>query len=140
MADPQAAEQAHVAIWDRLDAIANVNTYDAEVPKTPPLDEDGRVHAYAVLYMGPGGWRGTTLGDRPRQLAGSGQVTCVGGDPQRALWCVGRIRAALPGLVTVGGREYRLRLREGDPGPVRRDDDVTPVRHYVPLEFSIFIP
>lgn len=140
MADPQAAEQAHAAIWTRFDGIAGVNTYDGEVPKTPPLDPDGRVHAYAVLYMGPGAWRSTTLGDKARQLAGTGQVTCVGGDPQRALWCVGRIRAGLPGLVSIGGREYRLRLRDDDPGSVRRDDEVTPPRHWVPIELSIFVP
>lgn len=140
MASVQAPEQAHAQVWARLDGIGGINAYDGEVPTTPPKDPDGRVHAYVVLWMGAGAWRGTTLGDKPGQLCGTGQVTCVGGDVQRALWCVGKVREGLPGLVTIDGRQYRIRLRQDDPGPVRVDLDVTPNRFYLPLEFSIFIP
>lgn len=129
-------------VWDLIDAVTNVNTYDAEIINAdgstePPKDADGRVHAYAVYYPGPG-WAHALLGcGGTDSLDWSFQVTCVGGDRTRALWCVGKIRAALAGkTITVGGQ--KLTIREvGDPGPVRRDDDVTPPRHHVPILFAV---
>lgn len=130
----------HDAVWAVLDAVTNVNTYDGEVPKTPPLDPDGRVHAYAVLYATPGNLHTTNLTGVQSALLGGFQVTCVGGNPTRALWCVDKVRTAMATTVTIDGRAYPIRAREEDPGSVRRDDDVSPPRHWVPVEFQVFAP
>lgn len=140
-----AREVALVAdpVWSLIDAIANVNTYDAEIvnedrdPITPPLDPDGRVHAYAVYYPSPGLARAVTLDADPDVLDFPFQVTCVGGDRGRALWCINQVRQALTGKwVTVAGQELQIR-EDLNPGPVRRDDNVSPPRHYFPLQFVI---
>jgi hypothetical protein len=138
MADSQ---DVHDLVWDLLDAVPVVNAYDGEVPKTPPTDPDGRVSAYAVLYFSPGRRHANALDGGQRSVEGSFQVTCVGGDPTRALWCVDRVLAALSGAsVTVDGRPRQIRVREDDPGTVRRDDNATPPRHYVPLLFQLHMP
>lgn len=135
------ARAVHDQVWALLEAVTGVNTYDGEVPASPPKDPDGRVHAYAVLY---------TFGGRPADLMLSAtqdslfsgfQVTCAGGDPTRALWCLDKVRNALVGaFITVDGRQHQITASEFDPGPVRRDDDVTPPRHYIPDRFDVFIP
>lgn len=130
----------HDAVWAKLDAITDINAYDGEVPKTPPLDPDQRVHAYAVLYISLGNVFATALSGTQGALLGAGQVSCVGGDPTRALWCVGKVRAGLATTVTLDGKSYPIRLREEDPGPLRRDDNVSPPRHWGPVEFQVFAP
>lgn len=135
------ARTVHDTVWAVLDAIAGINTYDGEVPSTPPVDADGRVHAYAVLYASPGALYASTLAGAQTSLLGSFQVTCVGGDPTRAVWCVDKVRTGLAGAtVTIDGQTRIIRARSEDPGPVRRDDDVRPPRHYVPLEFVLHAP
>lgn len=129
-------EQLADPVWDLIDAIPAVNTYDAEVPGAPPTDEDGRVHAYAVYYPGPGVLRALDMGATPTDLEWTFQVNCVGGDRTRALWCVGRVRAALTGTwLTVNGQEVQLH-ETTDPGPVHRDDKVTPPRFWLPLSYA----
>lgn len=131
----------HDQVWQLLDAAAGINAYDGEVPKTPPLDEDGRVHAYAVLYVGAGRPTALMLDAVQDSLLGGFQVTCAGGDPTRALWCVDRVRTLLVGAeITVDGHTHQVTASDIDPGQVRRDDDVTPPRHYVPVLFDLFIP
>ncbi|WP_210651343.1 hypothetical protein [Nocardioides sp. SYSU D00065] len=135
------AQDVHDQVWALLDAVPGINTYDGEVPSTPPLDEDDRVHAYAVLYVSAGRRAALMLDGTQSSLFSGFQVTCVGGDPTRALWCVDQVRAALLGAsVTVDDREHLITASETDPGPVRRDDDVTPPRHYVPDRYDLFIP
>lgn len=135
------ALEVHDQVWPLLEAVVGINAYDGEVPKTPPLDDDGRVHAYAVLYTFGGRPTGLTLDAAETSLFTGFQVTCVGGDPTRALWCLDKVRNALVGAeVTVDERPYSITASEVDPGPVRRDDDVTPPRHYIPDRFDLFIP
>lgn len=129
-------------IWALIDAVPNVNTYDGEIvnarrePITPPLDDDGRVHAYAVFYASSGLARAITLDADPDVLDFSFQVTCVGGDRERALWCVTQIRKALTGVwVTVAGQQ--LQIREDVSGAVRPDNNTTPPRHFAPLQFVL---
>jgi hypothetical protein len=125
-------------VWALLDGIAGVNAFDGEVTD-PPLDTDGRVHAYAVYYPDPAHARSNRAGGTPNTLDWGCQVTCVGGDRTRALWCVDKVRAALTGRrVTIDGRRGVL-AEVGNPGPIRRDTDVSPVRFYVPLEFHTSI-
>lgn len=130
----------HDVIWARLQTVIDVDVYDAEMPATPPLDTDGRVAAYAVLFTSPGNLSASALDGGQRCLYGSVQVTCVGGDPSRALGCVDAVRAALPGYVTVDGLARVIRAKEEDPGPLRTDPNVWPPRHYAPLEFDLFAP
>lgn len=138
----------HDVVWALLDAVTGVNTYDGEIvdaqgkPTTPPrAATSDRVAAYAVLYFSPGRRHANALNGDQRSIEGAFQVTCVAGDPSSALWCVDKALAALAGVsVTVDGVARQIRVREDDPGPVRRDDNVTPPRHYVPLQFQLHIP
>lgn len=130
----------HDVIWARLDALTGFDAYDAEVPATPPLDPDGRVRAYAVLYAGPGELYASALDGGQRCLLGSVQVTCVGGDPSRALGCVDAVRTGLTGTVTVDGATRVIRAKEQDTGPLRVDQATGAPRYYAPLEFDLFAP
>jgi hypothetical protein len=133
----------HDVIWARLEdtgASTGIDVYDSEMPATPPLDPDGRVRAYAVLYTSPGNLHSTSLDGGQRSLLGSVQVTCVGGDTTRALGCVDAVRSGLTGTVTVDGVTRVIRAREEDTGPLRTDPAVWPPRHYAPLEFELYAP
>lgn len=141
------ASDIHDVALIKLKAITNLNVYDGEIinalgePGSPPSDADGRVHAYAILYTAPGNLYRSSLNSAQTSLEGSFQVTCAGGDQTRALWCVGKVRGALLGAaVTVDGVTRYIRGREEDPGPMRRDDDKKPPRHYLPLEFILHAP
>lgn len=130
-------------VWTLIDAVANVNTYDGDFvdadgkPVSPPLDDDKRVHAYAVYYPSPGWAHALLACGGTDSLDWSFQVTCAGGDRTRALWCIEQIRNALTGhTVTIDGQ--KLQIREvGNSGSIRRDDGVSPSRCYAPLIFAI---
>lgn len=130
-------------VWELIDAITNVNTYDGEIvdangaPTQPPVDQDGRVHAYAVYYPGPGWAHALLACGGTDSLDWSFQVTCVGADRKRTLWCVDKVRAALSGKrVTVAGQGLLI-TEVGNPGPIPRNDKVTPPRFFVPLIFAV---
>ena len=128
-------------VWNRLDALPAVNTYRGEIDGTPPTDPDGRVHAYAIAYFGAGQPQAMRLDGGARGLRWTFQVTCVGGDDVRALWCINEVRGVLLGVrVPVGTGRVSGKVREvTDPGPLRRDDDVSPSRMYLPLQFGVYI-
>ena len=130
----------HDVVWTRMETITAVDVYDGEFPATPPLDPDGRIAAYAVLYASPGRLHSTTLDGGQRSLLGSFQVNCFGGNDARALGCVDEVRAAVVGTVTVDGATRVIRARDEDPGPILTDPNYLPPRHYVPLEFELFAP
>lgn len=130
-------------IWALIDAIANVNTYDGEIadaagsPIDPPLDDDKRIHAYAVYFPSPGWAHALLACGGTDSLDWSFQVTCAGADRVRTLWCVQQVRAALGGArVEISGQQLPIR-ETGNPGPIRRDEQVTPHRFYVPLNFAV---
>lgn len=136
-------DQVADPVWTLISAIPEVNTYDGEFvdaagkPVTAPADPDGRVHAYAVYYPSPGFAHALLACGGTDSLDFSFQITCAGGDRTRALWCVQQVRNALTGAtVTVGGQALQIR-EDGNPGPLRRDDSVSPSRFYVPLIFAI---
>lgn len=131
----------HASVWDLLDGITGVNAFDGQVPKTPPKDTDGDVGAYAVLYYSPGRRYASALNGAQASVDGTFQVTCAGADPTKTLWCVDQVMGALVGAaVLADGTQRRIRCQEIDPGPLRRDDDVTPVRFYAPLRFQLHTP
>lgn len=127
-------------IWAAVDGVANVNGFRGRVV-SPPLDADGTVHAYAVLYESPGRRSGSRVGAVRDQFDGTFQVTCVGGDAVRCLWCVDQVVAALTGLqLTVPNRTRKVRIVEDESNASRNvltDEDVSPVRFFVPLLFNI---
>lgn len=127
-------------VFSRLQALSGMKAYDGEVPQDdpPPADEDGRVHPYSVLYAGAGRQYTTALCDVPRDFAWSFQVTCVGGDRNRCLWAVMKVRVALTGLrLAVDGAQSGLLVETLDQPLVRRDDDPTPPRHYAPIQYGL---
>ena len=126
-------------VWARLRTLATVNVFDGEVDPNPPADADGRVHAYAVFYPSPG-WARALLADGGGDtLDWSFQVTSVGGDRTRALWCIDQVRGVLDGFHVTNAAGQQLIVSEaGDPGPLLRDDDVSPARFYSPLRFTVF--
>lgn len=132
-------------VWDLLDGIAQVNAYDGEFvdangqPVDPPKDDDGRVHAYAVFYPSPGWAHSILLCADLDSLDWSFQVTCTGGDRARALRCIQRVRDALSDTwITDPDSGQELQINEaGNPGSLRRDDNVSPARFYLPLQFTL---
>lgn len=140
-------EQLADPVWALLDAVTNVNTFDGDfidadgapvnMTKPPYVDPDGRVHAYAVYYPGPG-WAHALLGcGGTDSLDWSFQVTCAGGDRTRALWCVSKVRTALSGhTITIAGQALQIQ-EVPNSAPIRRDDGVSPARSYTPLIFAI---
>ena len=115
-----------VATYGLLQAIQHLNTFDTELPTDPPLDDDGRVHPYAVFF--PGG--GNAFGDRlnkgaPTDLKWDFRVLFVGGDMTRALWALDKIRAQLTGARPTGGAQLKEVL---DDVTIRTETNVVPSR------------
>lgn len=103
------------------------------------LDDDGRAHMYAAVYIGVSA---PSLEDE--RVAGVGgtrvntfQVTAAGGDPNRALRASEKVVSALVGLRVPGGGLIRL---DADPGPPRLDREPKPGRYYLPLPFRVSTP
>jgi hypothetical protein len=81
-----------------LQAVPHLNVFDSELPADPPLDPDGRVHPYAVLFPGGGHAFGDRINqDQPTDMSWTCRILFVGGDRTRALWALDKIRAALTG-------------------------------------------
>jgi hypothetical protein len=91
---------------------------------------------YAVLYPEPGTAVRESLADDRTDLDAVMQITCVGGDSERALWVAGRVRRALAAPLTVEGRACWPPEDLGGP-PLARDDDVTPPVWFVPIQYRI---
>lgn len=91
---------------------------------------------FAVLYPDPGMAVRESLADQRTDFDSTMQITCVGGDPVRALWVAGRVRKALAAPLTVTGRKCWPPEDLGGP-PVQRDDDVTPPLWFVPVQYRI---
>jgi hypothetical protein len=110
---------------------------------SPPLDPDKTVHAYAVLHESPGRRTGSRVGTFRDLTSGTAQVTCVGGDAGRCLWCVDQIVSRLSGAVfEVPQRTRKARLVEDESNASRTvlvDETVAPPRFYVPLLFQFQI-
>lgn len=113
-----------------------VDGIDINGEPTYRLDPDKRVHMTAVLWMGVGV---PTEGDDAlcggRELGSlSWQVTCVGGDTNRAARAALKTRAALTGeyLTGVDGRA----LEQFDQLTISEDKSASPSRFYVPIAYT----
>lgn len=102
-----------------------------------PLGKDGTVDAYVVAYYSGGHGFRPRLGGKPRHLGWSAQITCAGGNDVKVLWAVDQVRAALTGKRVIDGGRSGLLHELGDPGPIRIDRSITPVRYYLPLDFGL---
>lgn len=130
-------------VWDLIDAVTGVNTYDGEFVDANgntvqvPRDADGRVHPYAVYYPSPGWAHALLACGGTDSLDWTFQVTCAAGTRTQALWCVSKIRGALSGKRLTIRDQGLLIHEELNPGSVRRDDKLDPPRFYVPLLFAV---
>lgn len=131
-------------VWAIAESISNVNVYrgdfvDADgTPVDPPADDDGHVYAYAIFYFNGGRAFSRRVAGSRGTLGWGFQITCAGGDDERALAAVNVIRNAFTGTLLTfedGIKPRRLVEDEADPGPLRRDDTVRPSRMYLPLYF-----
>lgn len=126
---------AVLAVLQGLDS-NNFKVYDGEVIPDPKVDKDQRVHPYAVLYSDPGHPHATGLCGISDAFEWTFAVICVGGDQNRALWAVDKVRSALVDAeLTVSGRSLHRVREEIRSSTVRRDDSIRPARFYVPLLF-----
>jgi hypothetical protein len=104
-------------------------------------DGDGRAHPYAVVYPSPGMADRMPLANVADGLLWSAQITCAGGDVDRALRAVDRVRDRLDGIrLTVAGVQVGV-MREPEfatAGPVREDRDVQPSRWYAALPWELY--
>lgn len=125
------------ALLALLTPISGLSVYDAEVPKTPPVDVDGRIHPYAVLYAGTATNQRSALSGASTDFRWPFQITVVGGDRQRCAWAAWKVTGALVDKrLTVTGFTTGLITHEAGPG-ISRDDVEVPPRHYQPLLFSL---
>lgn len=113
------------ATYALLQAIEHLDVYDTELPSNPLLDDDGRVHPYAVFFPGGGHAFGDRLNDAPTDVAWTCRILIVGGDKTRALWALDKIRAALTGVRPTGGARLKETL---DDVTFRTETNVVPSR------------
>lgn len=119
-------------------AVPYLGVYDGEVPTSPPLDRDGRVRAYCVLWAGVGVPSvGSLCGSRPG-LDYTFGVNAVGGDQRRCMWARDRVMTALEGArLTVPGRSSGLVYAGPSTAPVQRTDAAGPPRFVAALSFAV---
>lgn len=113
---------------------ANLTVY---VGGTPASSGWTAPDKFAVLYPDPGMAVCESLADDRTDFDSTVQITCVGGDPVRALWMADRVRKALAAApLTVDGRSCWPPEDLGGP-PLARDDDVTPPLYFIPVQYRI---
>lgn len=109
------------------------------------IDTDGTAHAYLFVQTGPGGWRQTRAVAAATVTRWRPIITYVGGTPRKAEWALTRVRPILDGLTLTDpdGRPLTAPLHEGstpaedyDPGPLVLDEDPSPGRWYVPIQYA----
>lgn len=133
------------AVQARLGGLgASVDVFRGEVDTSPTVvPENGRVQSYIVLYpfgraAGPDG----DLGDQATDLTYTCQIQCVAGFETDCEYLVDQVDGLMNRWTpAVAGLVFgRFKPPVGyDPGPVRRDDTVKPVRFWVPLQYRITV-
>ncbi len=136
MVEPSAL---HTATLARLKTLTTLAVYDGDVPPSPPADSQGRVYPYAVLWPASG----VAPLEQAVDAVAVGtdwmcQVTVAAGDPSWVLPAVQKVRQVLAGWSPAEGAV----LTEETPRSVTvlRDDDVTPKRWFMPLQFGCLTP
>jgi hypothetical protein len=125
---------AHLdAVQTALGTITGLTVYVGGAPEASGWVRPDR---YAVLYPEPGMAVRESLANDRTDFETVVQVTCVGSDPERALWVADKARQALAGSLVVEGRSCWPPEDLGGP-PLVRDDDVTPPVWFVPVQYRI---
>jgi hypothetical protein len=131
------------AVEARLNTLTGVTVYRSEVATTPPTvaNSGGRVAPYVVLY--PAATTPTDdldLADTTSDCSYAMQLTCVAGYSPDCEYLVDRVQALIfrwaPTVAGVAFASFRPPVGYQS-GPVRRDQDVSPPRFWVPLQFVI---
>lgn len=108
-------------------------------------DPDGTAHAYVFLQTGPGGQQHTRAVAAATLTRWRPILTFAGGTPVKTRWGLRLVEPLLDGLIltTPAGAAISAPLHQGstpredyDPGPLRVDQDPTPPRWYVPIQYS----
>lgn len=132
-------------VWAVLQTLGDFDTVTGAIPfrgdlvdddgnrVDPPLDSDGRVHPYLVVYFGGGHATSLRAAGSRDKLAWTCYVSCVGGDDNGATWCSDRVREALTGLRVAGG----ILIELGEPNPPERSDSVQPPRFITRLIYRL---
>lgn len=118
----------------------NSTGVDVYVNDVPPvlMDEDNLAHPYLVLWTGGGTLQHTRLAVGASVNAWGFQVTCAGGDPERALWALSRARK-LDGQYLAGedGKLLTGPITETVTGQyLAEDTDANPPRWFIPLLYA----
>lgn len=121
------------AVQAALVAVTGLTVY---VGGAPEASGWVRPDLYAVLYPEPGMAVRESLADDRTDFEAVMQVTCVGSDPERALWVADKTRRALAQPLAVVGRSCWPPEDMGGP-PLARDDDVTPPVFFIPVQYRI---
>ena len=132
----------HDTVLAALQAQPNLDVLDGAIDDagepTYRLDPDGRVHMTAVLWFGAGSRYDTgqdaLCGDRDLTPV-SFQVTCVGGDANRARRAALKVRAALTGRYLMTGSSRCT--EQLDPVNPRPDNTASPARYVIPVLYGL---
>lgn len=133
--------QLHDAVLAALQAQDNLDVLDGAIDDTgePTYrnDPDGRAHMTAVLWWSTE-YRQiedeTVCGARPL-TALPFQVTCVGGDQNRAIRAAAKTAAALSDVCLTA---WSGPIREDtERSTVQRDPSATPARWYLPIHYTV---
>lgn len=112
-------------------ASGGLSAYDGEGPAVRPPA------GYVVLYFDAGTPDGT-LGDRHKDLLVEFQVTAIGVTPEQCRWAADKARTVLlTSIPVVAGRLVHPLWQVGSPPPMRRDDDVQPPLHVLPVSYQL---
>lgn len=134
----------------RLKTLTGVTVYRGEVPGKPPViqtngtpDPSGRTAPYVVFFSSPG-TPGVDdeidVADLHEDLLWSVQLICSAGYEADLDYLVDRVWGVLyRWSPEVDGLECGpMKPPPGyDPGPARRNDNVTPPRHWTPMQFQL---
>ncbi|WP_154402727.1 hypothetical protein [Nocardioides speluncae] len=147
---PISREELYAAAVDRVTLLPGITVYQGEVPAQPPVtldsggepDPAGRVAPYAVLYGSAGAPTagGASLNDCGDHLDWTLPVTVAAGYQRDLLDAIDLVHnqlyrwhpTGLTGFVTDGFRPV-----PGFNPSTRRDDDVDPPRHFLPLLYRL---
>lgn len=130
-----AAGQITAVLLAEIDSAIMTGYPDGEVPDKPPTPpNDLRVKPYWVAFFSPGAASPFSLGGFPLVTKLPFTITVAGGTKDRALFGVELVRKAISGVEIESGL---ISEDEFDPGTLRRDDNVVPPRHFVPMSFLL---
>lgn len=115
--------------------VAKVHVFLGE--PSPVTDGDGLAHPYTAIFPSPGqrDLADATLDGTPGARAWRFQIKCAGGDVPRALRALQRAQNVLVGVRlddTTG-----LIREDGDGGPIRKDDTISPHRWFTDLLLTV---